>query len=90
MMCHPENPPIRFAKYLDRSGLTIVRLADGTNLEDTVSFYVKLQQSNPLFISLGSVWKQLQKYTKIVIATSVKFPFNILVITVPNPDSHPL
>jgi hypothetical protein len=74
-----HTPPTRFAKYLDRSGLTIVRLVD-CKFEDAVSFYVKLQQSNPLFISLGLVGNQLQKYAEFVIKTGLKFPFNIVAI----------
>ena len=74
-----HTPPTRFAKYLDRSGLTIVRLVD-CKFEDAVSFYVKLQQSNPLFISLRIVGKLLQKCAEFVIKTGLKFPFNIVAI----------
>lgn len=76
-----QKPSPAFAKYwhLERSGLIIVRLTD-CDFDDAVRFYVELQKSNPLFISLGIVGNHLQKYAEFVIKTGLKFPFNLVAI----------
>jgi len=74
----PSKTP-RLTKYHEGSGLTIVKLAD-CSFEDAVSWYIRLQQSNPLFISLGIVGIKLQKYAEFIAKVGTMFPYNIAAI----------